>query len=134
MTAGNEPQGMPLEQWDKWVSAAYLRMLGATQSEAAEAVGRKERTIRSWESDSRWPQAMADARERWLSGVEGAARATLLACVRDPKKGDLALKVLERLDHALSPHQVTVAPEDEVRMIVFAPDGTVLPDWVKEKE
>lgn len=90
--------------WDKLVSAAYLRMLGATQDEAATAVGRTDRTIREWESDAElWAQARAEARTRWLSDLSDKARKRLLESLDKPENGDLALKVLERMDDALLP-------------------------------
>src|SRR5690606_28571284 len=49
-SAPDESQKKRPAHWEKRVSAAYLRILGATQAEAARAVGRSARTIRLWES------------------------------------------------------------------------------------
>lgn len=94
----------PHAHWDKLVSAAYLRMLGATQADAATAVGRNARTIRMWEADSElWANARAEARTRWLTDLTDKARRRLLDSMEKPENGDLALKVLERMDDALLP-------------------------------
>jgi hypothetical protein len=98
------PQPKLHAHWDKLVSAAYLRMLGATQKEAATAVGRTDRAIRGWESDTEtWAAARAEARDRWLTDLTDRARGTLLASLKNEANGDLALKVLERVDDALLP-------------------------------
>lgn len=89
--------------WDKRVSAAYLRMLGASQEKAASAVGRSERTVRQWESEDTWPFARQEARERWLSDLTDKARLRLIESLDDPSNGDLALKILERMDDDLAP-------------------------------
>ena len=99
--------------WEKRVLVAYLRMLGATQREAGQAVSRHERRIREWEADDTWPLAREEARTRWLRELTDAARATLLRTIQDGTQGFLALQVLERLDPSLAPakHQVDVSVE-----------------------
>ena len=93
--------------WDKWLSAAYLRMLGATQQQAAKTVGIGERTLRRWEADDLWGRACDQARGRWLHGMEMCARGALLDALRDDsdsvRRGFLALKILERLDPDFAP-------------------------------
>jgi len=88
--------------WPKRVSAAYLRLIGATQVVAAEAEGVSDRTIRSWESHPSWPEAQAEARSLWLDKVSDAARATLH---RSIKAGDAqsARWLLERVAEELGP-------------------------------
>lgn len=94
----------PHAHWDKLVSAAYLRMLGATQDDAATQVGRTARTVRMWEADKElWTQARDEARSRWLTDLTDSARRRLLDSMEKPENGDLALKVLERMDDALRP-------------------------------
>lgn len=94
----------PHAHWDKLVSAAYLRMLGATQEDAATQVGRTARTIRMWEADKElWTKARDEARSRWLTDLTDKARRRLLDSMDKPESGDLALKVLERMDDALLP-------------------------------
>ena len=89
---------------EKMVSVAYLRLLGATQEEAATAAGVGERTVWRWENErADWPDVVQDARDRWLSGLAGIARDTLLKAIRDKSNGKLALDVIERLDPALLP-------------------------------
>lgn len=55
--------------WDKAISAAYLRSLGQTQSVAAETAGVCERTVAAWEHSPWWPEAQKEAHDRWLSGI-----------------------------------------------------------------
>ena len=95
MTAASSasPDARP-PSWEKWVLYAYLRMLGSTQQDAANAVGRKKRTVQEWqENKALFAQAKEEARQRWFSDVTDAARTTLLASIRDGA-GDLALKLL----------------------------------------
>src|SRR5690606_16995518 len=68
--AGSEAQPRRPAHWEKRVSAAYFRTLGATQAEAARAVGRSERTIRLWESEPSWADARREAEERWLADLK----------------------------------------------------------------
>jgi hypothetical protein len=90
-------------QWEKWVLYAYLRMMGMTQKAAGSAVGRAKRTVAEWEEDKvRYGQAREEARQRWLREVSDTARTTLLKALHGDA-GDLALKVLERLDTDLAP-------------------------------
>ncbi len=70
-------EGKRPAHWDKRVSAAYLRLLSGTQEEAAKAVGVNERTIRNWESHRSWPDALAEARARWLQGLDSLAMRAL---------------------------------------------------------
>ena len=89
---------------EKMVSVAYLRLLGSTQEEAATAAGVGERSVWRWENErADWPAVVEEARTRWLSGLAGVARETLLKAVRDANNGKLALDVIERLDPALLP-------------------------------
>ena len=89
--------------WEKAVLCAYYRLLGATQKAAGAAVGRSERTVRVWEADrTLWTRASEEARQRWLGEVTSAARHSLLKAALGAD-GDLALKILERLDPDLAP-------------------------------
>jgi transcriptional regulator with XRE-family HTH domain len=89
---------------EKMVSAAYLRLLGHTQEQAATAVGVSERTVWTWENErADWPEVVQEAKERWLSGLAGIARDTLQKALKDAQNGKLALDVIERLDPALLP-------------------------------
>ena len=82
---------------------AYLRMMGATQRDAGSAVGRKKRTVQEWEEDKvMYAHAREEARQRWLGELTDAARVALLATIR-AGAGELALKVLERIDVELAP-------------------------------
>ena len=100
--------------WEKFILYSYLRMMGATQKDAGNAVGRKKRTVQEWEENKRlYAEAREEARRRWLNDLTDAARQTLLTSIRGGA-GDLALKVLERTDRDLAPptqrmqHQVEV--------------------------
>jgi hypothetical protein len=90
--------------WDKRVAAAYLRMMGLTQGDAANAVGRSKRSVAEWEADkTTWALAREEARQRWLGDVTDAARVSLLKNLKEANSGMLALQVLERLDADLAP-------------------------------
>jgi len=69
--------------WDKCVSAAYLRILGASQDRAAEEVGCSPRSIRSWEKSEWWPDARQEARDRWLQGNDQTCMLTLTNAMRE---------------------------------------------------
>jgi hypothetical protein len=89
--------------WEKAVLAAYYRLLGSSQPQAGAAVGRSQRTIRNWEADRvLWARASEEARQRWLGEVIAVARRRLLQTMMQAE-GDLALKLLERVDAALAP-------------------------------
>lgn len=88
--------------WDKAVSAAYLRALGHTQQEAATGAGVGERTLARWEGCDWWPEAVAEAVDRWMHDLTAASRHTLLKAVKGGA-ADKALAVLERTEARLSP-------------------------------
>jgi hypothetical protein len=89
--------------WEKCILAAYYRLLGGTQKQASAAVGRNERTIRTWEADTAlWARASEEARQRWLGEVIAVARRRLLQGMLSAE-ADLALKLLERIDAELAP-------------------------------
>lgn len=78
-------------------------MRGDTQEETAQKVGRSARTIRNWEDEPWWPDAVSEARDTWLSDVVREARAALylqLKKARDPVR---AMAVLERMDPDFAP-------------------------------
>lgn len=90
--------------WDKVVSAAYLRIIGHTQEQAASGVGRSERTIQLWEADAElWAAAREEARGRWLQATIDASRQSVLKAAG--RNADLGLKILERVDPELAPKQ-----------------------------
>jgi hypothetical protein len=105
------------KQWEKWVLYAYLRMMGRTQRDAGSAVGRKKRTVQEWEEHKAlYAQAREEACARWLTDVQDAARTTLLQALRGDA-GDLALKVLERLDPHLAPPTQRLKHEGQVDLV-----------------
>ncbi len=90
------------QNWDKAVSAAYLRLLGLSQGKAAKGAGIGERTIARWELSDWWPDACGEAGSRWMQQLEIECRTTIMAAVR---AGDAttAVKMLERIDRRLAP-------------------------------
>ena len=100
-TAGAENGVKRPAHWDKRVSAAYLRIMGKTQKQAAEAVGRNERTLREWEGEDSWAAARAEAEERWCADGLDLARQTIHRGVR--ANPDLAKWFLERVDPRFAP-------------------------------
>ena len=90
------------QNWDKAVSAAYLRMSGKGQREAAAAAGICERTLRSWEACDWFEHARIEARHRWFNDLGDECRKTVLEKVQGGD-ADLAMRILERLDPDLAP-------------------------------
>ena len=84
---------------EKAISVAYLRLTGSLQTEAAEAVGVHHDTIGRWEKQDWWPEVVAEASKRWLSGLDAKARRVLMAGM----DASIALKVLERRVTELAP-------------------------------
>jgi hypothetical protein len=73
--------------WDKAISVAYIRMIGfpnVTQKQAATEAGTSERSVRAWEASPWWPDAQAEARQRWLRGGDAAAMSGILEGMKDP--------------------------------------------------
>ena len=103
------PDFQPPKYWEKRIAAAYLRLLGMSQAQAAVAVGRHERTLWTWEQEPSWALAQQLARARWLGETGDAARRAVLKQL-EAGDGELGLKLLERLDPALAPpkHKVDV--------------------------
>lgn len=87
--------------WEKATSAAFLRILGATQQEAADSVGVARQTVVKWEHSEWWPEAMDDAKQRWLAGLHAKARVSVENGLQDDAR--LAFMVLERLEPTLHP-------------------------------
>lgn len=100
--------------WEKCVLAAYCRLLGGSQPQAAAAVGRSVRAVRYWEADKAlWARAREEARQRWLGEVIAVARRRLLQGMLSAE-ADLALKLLERIDAELAPITQKVKVNHEV--------------------
>lgn len=95
------------QNWDKAVSAAYFRALGASQEDAAKAAGIGERTLTRWEKAAWWPRAHAEAVARWHVDLGAAARKSLLDAIK-AGDGKLGLDVLERLDRTLAKKELPV--------------------------
>lgn len=86
---------------EKATSAAYLRLMGATQEQAGKAVGVARQTVVKWEASDFWPSAVETAKSRWLAGLAAKARASVETAIPDDAR--LAFSVLERLEPALNP-------------------------------
>jgi hypothetical protein len=133
-SAGSTQAPAKPRSWSIAVSAAYLRLTGSTQQQAAEAAGCSERTLRGWEAAEWWTDAAAEASDRWLEGVTASARRRL--AVAAGQDAGLALRILERTDPRLAPPQMRVAlsnvdyselTNDELERIAAGEDpGTVL--------
>jgi hypothetical protein len=118
---GEAPRRPPY--WERLVLYAYGRMTGSTQKDAAAAVGRKKRTAQDWEADKvLYAQAREEAKQRWLGELADASRQALLSTIRGGH-GELALKVLERLDSELAPAAHRLKHEGAV-------DLTLHPAWL----
>ena len=83
--------------------AAYFRLRGFPQEEAATSAGIGARTMERWVQSDWWQDALDDARARWYGGIEIDARITLGKAMKAEDQPDLALKLLERMDHRLAP-------------------------------
>lgn len=117
MPQDKDPISKPTD-WDKCVSVAYLRYMGASQVDAATVAGVVRETVSRWERSSWWPDAQKEAEDRWLSGLAQRARAGLERAVADD--GNLSLKVLERIDRRLAPPKAGMEHEGEVTIrVVF---------------
>lgn len=58
-----------------------------------------------------WARAREEARQRWLGDVTDVARQSLLKHLKEAYSGELALKVLERVDEDLAPAKQHVSVE-----------------------
>lgn len=132
MSEDDRPRG-----WELRVRAAFERMCGATQEDTAQKVDRTSRTIRKWENDDTWPDALEEARDRWLTTVVQEARATLLQAVRegDPIR---AMQIVERMDADFAPPKQEVEHSGEIEggdTHIYLPDNrrNEVPEAVKER-
>lgn len=107
MSQSNDVVAEPRDR-EKALSVAYLRYLGATQTEAAEAAGVDRSTVQRWESCSWWAEIQVEAQSRWLAGLAGKARVGLeRGVLTDPA---ISLRVLERLMPELAPGAIEFGP------------------------
>lgn len=82
-TAGHSRVVRKPRSWDKAVSCAYLRSLGASQEESAARAGCSAETLGGWEHSDWWPEAQLEAHNRWLAGVREGTRRGLLKALND---------------------------------------------------
>lgn len=97
----DDPVDKPRD-WDKAVSAAYLRLIGQSQKDAATGAGVGQRSLRRWETCSWWEDARDEARDRWLNDLVAESRATLFRVVQEGD-GLRAMQILERMDPKMAP-------------------------------
>jgi hypothetical protein len=103
--------------WSKALSAAYLRMIGLSQSDAAKSAGVGERTLARWEASPFWQGARAEARERWLRAAVDAARARVLSHLQHSVDSvETAKWLLERTDVTLRPFEPMTEEEMSRRL------------------
>lgn len=92
---------------EKAASAAYMRILGATQAVAAAAAGIGKRTLERYEHQEWWPEVETLATNQWLSGLKSKAMTSILKLVdsKDPLVFDsVSVRwVLDRLFPELQP-------------------------------
>ena len=93
------------QDWDKAVSAAYLRLTGLTQKQAAKSAGIGFRTLQRWEVSPWWPDACHEASDRWLKGLVEVSQRTLYGAI-DGGDANLAFKVTERRIPELAPPRI----------------------------
>ena len=118
--ASRDPVRRPVN-WDKVISVAYLRLLGASQSVAAEQAGASERSVRSWEACSWWKDALVEARQRWLRGGDAAAmRGLLKALSSETEYATTSRWWADRRIPELAP------PNQKVDATISGPDGAPL--------
>ncbi len=70
--------------WDKAVSVAYLRMLGASQEVSSKEAGCAQRSVVDWERCSWWKDAQAEARDRWMQGGDSLAMRAIYKGLANP--------------------------------------------------
>ena len=106
-------------RWEKRVSAAYLRIIGLNQKQAAKSVGVTRRTIQNWEAHETWPQAKAEARDRWCAEIHCRARGAILKAL-EQSDATSARWVLERMDPDFAPprqrHELGGMPGNPIRV------------------
>ena len=112
------------QDWDKSVSAAYLRLLGLSQKKAAKGAGLGERTLARYELSEWWPDACREAVDRWMQQLEIEARTTVMVAVKNGDVGT-AWKVLERLDRRLAPPRQSHGIEHSGEIVSEAPAMSV---------
>jgi DNA-binding XRE family transcriptional regulator len=106
--------------WHKWLLAAHLRRMGATQKQAAIGAGVARRTIHNWEAQSEmWADARRESLEMWGREMDDAARRRILCAIRDEGDTDSAWKYLERTAPALAPPTQRMKGEVDHRVQVF---------------
>lgn len=115
------------QYWPKLLQYSYLRDLGLNQKEAASAVGRCARTVRSWEHDDPdlYLLARMSARLLWQHELDAAARRRLLHLldVESENPDLLALQLdaikfhLERTNPEYAPPAKRVEHNDDTRRV-----------------
>ena len=89
--------------WDGAVLCAYFHLRGYPQERCAKEAGVGFRTLHRWMKSPWWPDALAEARDKWKNGLEIGARRTLGKAMDSEDQPDLALRIIERIDPEMAP-------------------------------
>lgn len=126
-SAGSPPVKRP-SNWEKRVSAAYLLTQGYTKEQTAVQVGCSERVLYDWKNHHMWPDALAEARARWLQGVDLEAMAAI---------GDLVRGRNDKVVMWFGDRRIPELAPPKQRTEVSGPDGgpvvVVTPEQARER-
>ena len=115
--------------WDKAVSCAYLRSLGASQEESADRAGCSAETLGGWEHSDWWPEAQLEAHNRWLSGVRDGARRGLLKALNDDAEYALTARwacerlFVELMRKGSDDLNVNLNATTQAKVVMYFPDN-----------
>jgi len=112
--------------WDTAVSAAYFRLIGASQKAAAEAANVDVGTLRKWSYSEWWPDAQQEAENRWVTDITAETRKGLMRGLKDKDEyGKMSRWAGDRLIPQLAP--------PTVRQEVSGPGGGAIRINLEEK-
>jgi hypothetical protein len=112
------------QDWGKAVSVAFLWLVIGTQKGAAEAAGIGERTMNRWVISPWWPDACAEAKQRWLSHLTLESMRTLIRKVSEGD-ADKAWDVLQQFDDDFRPRPKEVRVLGVLAFVEQLADETV---------
>ena len=102
-SAPEKPTVNKPRDWNAAILCAYFHLRGYSQKDSAREAGVGERTLKRWIKSDWWPDALAEARGKWKSGLDVGARRTLGKAMDAEDQPDLALRILERTDPEMAP-------------------------------
>lgn len=97
--------------WDKAVSVALLRLIGATQEAAAQHAGCALRAVTEWEKSFWWKDAMAEARQRWFQGGDQRTMRALYKALDESDTGTARWWADRRIPELAPPSQRIVGAD-----------------------